>query len=114
MHQPVVPTHGQYKMEIYTVQNRGRAVCQFSFSKSGHRQHQIHGKLSDAHREAKVVLGRLAVNTKTPNENSPLDRETGGVLPEHIVTFQSIAACSELHPGPNRSVLGTPNGNFLP
>jgi len=64
MSQPIVLTNGQHEIKIYTVQNSGRAVFQLSFHEGGHRQRQTFGKLSDARREAKVVLGRLEVNTR--------------------------------------------------
>lgn len=76
MSQPIVLTSGQHEIKIYTVQNRGRAVFQLSFYVGGHRQRQTYGKLSDARRWAKVVLGHLAVNTHEADALSTADMES--------------------------------------
>ena len=84
MSQPIVLTNGQHEIKIYTVQNRGRAVFQLSFYEGGHRQRQTYGKLSDARREAKDVLGRLAVNTHEADALSKADHGRHGEAPSVI------------------------------
>src|SRR5882762_3819449 len=76
MSQPIVLTNGQHEIKIYTVQNRGRPVFQLSYYEGGHRERKTFGKLSVARREAKLVLGRLAVNGHDAAELSTADMES--------------------------------------
>lgn len=62
MNQPIILSNGQHEIKIYTVQNRGRAVFQLSYYEGGKRERQTFAKVSDARREGKLVLGRLAMN----------------------------------------------------
>lgn len=97
MSQPIVLTNGQHEIKIYTVQNRGRAVFQLSYYEGGHRQRRTYGKLSDARREAKVVLGRLAVNTHEAEELSTADMESYVIARKHIAsTGLPLHVCAEL------------------
>src|SRR5476649_903175 len=86
MSQPIVITNGKHDIKIYTVQNRGRSVFQLSFYEGGHRERKTFGKLSVARREAKLVLGRLAVNGHDAAELSTADMES------YVVAKKSIAA----------------------
>lgn len=56
MNQPIVLTNGQHEVKIYTVQNRGRSVFQLSYYEGGKRERQTYAKVSDAKKEAKLVL----------------------------------------------------------
>lgn len=97
MNQPIVLTNGQHEVKIYTVQNRGRSVYQLSYYEGGHRQRQTCGKLSVARREAKVVLGRLAVNTHEAEELSTADMESYVIARKHITpTGLPLHVCTEL------------------
>jgi len=97
MSQPIVLTNGTHEIKIYTVQNRGRAVFQLSFYEGGHRQRQTCGRLSDARREAKVVLGRLAINTHEADELSTADMESYVIARKHIAgTGLPLHVCAEL------------------
>ena len=96
MSQPIVLTNGQHEIKIYTVQNRGRAVYQLSFYEGGHRQRKMFGKLAVARREAKLVLGRLAVNGHDVAELSTADMESYVVARKHIVaTGLPLHVCAE-------------------
>ena len=97
MSQPIVLTNGQHEIKIYPVQNRGRSVFQLSYYEGGHRQRQTCGKLADARREAKVVLGRLAVNTHEADELSTADMESYVIARKHITaTGLPLHVCAEL------------------
>jgi hypothetical protein len=97
MSQPIVHTNGQHEIKIYTVKNRGRAVFQLSYYEGGHRQRRTYGKLSDARREAKVVLGRLAVNTHEAEELSTAAMESYVIALKHIAsTGLPLHVCAEL------------------
>lgn len=97
MSQPIVLTNGQHEIKIYTVQNRGRSVFQLSYYEGGHRRRQTCGKVSDARREAKVVLGRLAMTTHEAEELSTADMESYVVARKHIAaTSLPLHVCAEL------------------
>jgi len=109
MSQPIVLTNGQHEIKIYTVQNRGRAVFQLSFYEGGHRQRQTYGKLSDARREAKVVLGRLAVNTHEADALSTADMESYVIARKHVMpTGVPLHVCAELFAQAHAKLGGRP------
>ena len=94
--QPIVLTNGQHEIKIYTVQNRGRSVFQLSYYEGGHRERKTFGKLSVARREAKLVLGRLAVNGHDAAELSTADMESYVVAKKHIEsTGLPLHVCAE-------------------
>ena len=96
MKQPIVLTNGQHEIKIYTVQNRGRSVFQLSYYEGGHRERKTFGKLSVARREAKLVLGRLAVNGHDAAELSTADMESYVVAKKYIVaTGLPLHVCAE-------------------
>jgi hypothetical protein len=59
MRKPIIVSNGTHEIQIYTVVNRGRPVCQLSFYEAGKRQRKTCGDVPQAHREAKAILGRL-------------------------------------------------------
>jgi integrase len=96
MSQPIVLTNGQHEIKIYTVQNRGRPVFQLSYYEGGHRERKTFGKLSVARREAKLVLGRLAVNGHDAAELSTADMESYVVAKKFIEpTGLPLHLCAE-------------------
>lgn len=96
MSQPIVLTNGQHEIKIYTVLNRGRQVFQLSYYEGGHRERKTFGKLSVAKREAKLVLGRLAVNGHASEELSTADMESYVVAKKHIeATGLPLHVCAE-------------------
>lgn len=96
MSQPIVLTNGQHEIKIYSVQNRGREVFQLSYYEGGHRERKTFGKLSVAKREAKLVLGRLAVNGHAAEELSIADMESYVVAKKHIEpTGLPLHVCAE-------------------
>jgi integrase len=107
MSQPIVLTNGQHEIKIYTVQNRGRAVYQLSFYEGGHRQRKTFGKLSVARREAKLVLGRLAVNGHDAAELSTADMESYVVARKHIeTTGLPLHVCAENYAQAHAKLVG--------
>ena len=96
MSQPIVLTNGNQEIKIYTVQNRGRPVFQLSYYEGGHRERKTFGKLSVARREAKLVLGRLAVNGHDAAELSTADMESYVVAKKCIApTGLPLHVCAE-------------------
>jgi len=96
MSQPIVLTNGQHEIKIYTVQNRNRSAYQLSYYEGGHRQRKTFGKLAVARREAKLVLGRLAVNGHDAAELSTADMESYVVAKKHIeATGLPLHVCAE-------------------
>ena len=96
MNQPIVLTNGQHEIKIYTVQNHGRPVFQLSYYEGGHRERKTFGKLSVARREAKLVLGRLAVNGHDAAELSTADMESYVVAKKHVAqTGLPLHVCAE-------------------
>jgi integrase len=97
MNQPIILTNGQHEIKIYTVQNRGRAVFQLSYYEGGKRERQTFAKVSDARREAKLVLGRLALNVHDVAELSSADMESYVVARKHVEpTGLPLHVCAEL------------------
>jgi len=97
MSHPIVLTNGQHEVKIYTVQNRGRSVFQISYYEGGHRQRLTCGKLPNARREAKVVLGRLTVNMHEADELSTADMESYVIARKHIAaTGLPLHVCAEV------------------
>ena len=95
--QPIVLTNGQHEIKIYTVLNRGRSVYQLSYYEGGHRERKTFGKLSVARREAKLVLGRLAVNGHDATELTTADMECYVVGKKHIAaTGLPLHVCAEI------------------
>lgn len=95
--QPIVLTNGQHEIKIYTVQNRGRSVYQLSYYEGGHRERKTFGKLAVARREAKLVLGRLAVNGHDAAELSTADMESYVVGKKHVAaTGLPLHVCAEI------------------
>ncbi len=98
MNQPIILTNGQHEIKIYTVQNRGRAVFQLSYYEGGKRQRQTFAKVSDARREGKLVLGRLAMNSHDVAELSTADMESYVVARKHAQpTGLPLHVCAELY-----------------
>lgn len=96
MSQPIVLTNGQHEIKIYSVQNRGREVFQLSYYEGGHRERKTFSKVSVAKREAKLVLGRLAVNGHDAAELSTADMESYVVAKKHIEgTGLPLHVCAE-------------------
>jgi len=94
--QPIILTNGEHEIKIYAVQNRGRSVYQLSYYEGGHRERKTFGKLSVARREAKLVLGRLAVNGHDAAELSTADMESYVVGKKHIEsTGLPLHVCAE-------------------
>jgi len=109
MSQPIVLTNGQHEIRIYTVQNRGRAVFQLSYYEGGHRRRRTYGKLSDARREARVVLGRLAVNTHEAEELSTADMESYVIARKHLAASGlPLHVCAELFAQAHAKLGGRP------
>ena len=97
MRKPIVLTNGQHEIKIYTVQNRGRSVFQLSYHEGGKRERQTFAKLPDARQEAKVILGRLAMNTHSVAELSIVDLESYAVARRHAdPTGLPVHVCTEL------------------
>ena len=96
MSQPIVLTNGQHEIKIYTVQNRGRSVFQLSYYEGGHRERKTFSKLSVARREAKLVLGRLAVNGHDAAELTTADMESYVVAKKYLEpTGLPLHVCAE-------------------
>jgi integrase len=109
MNAPIVLTNGQHEIKIYTVQNRGRPVYQLSYYEGGHRERKTFGKLSVARREAKLVLGRLAVNGHDAAELSTADMESYVVGKKHIAaTGLPLHVCAELFAKAHAKLAGRP------
>lgn len=98
MKQPIVLTNGQHEVKIYTVQNRGREVSQLSYYEGGKRERQTFAKVADARKEAKLVLGRLAMNRHDVAELSTADMESYVVARKHVEpTGLPLHVCAELY-----------------
>lgn len=117
MSQPTVITNGNNEIKIYTVQNRGRAVYQLSYYKGGHRERKTFSKLSVARREAKLVLGHLALNRHDMTALSTADMESYAIaqkliaptgLPLHVCAESFVKAHEKLS-GRNVSLLEVVN-----
>jgi integrase len=76
MSNAITVSNGQQEIKIYTVQNRGHAVYQLSYYQAAARQRRTFADLSDAKREAKVILGQLAVTTGQTERLSFSDMES--------------------------------------
>lgn len=97
MKQPIVLTNGQHEVKIYTVQNRGREVFQLSYYEGGKRERQTFAKVSDARKEGKLVLGRLAMNRHDVAELSTAAMESYVVARKHVEpTGLPLHVCAEL------------------
>jgi integrase len=97
MNQPIVLTNGQHEVKIYTVQNRGREVFQLSYYEGGKRERQTFAKVSDARKEGKLALGRLAMNQHDVAELSTADMESYVVARKHVEpTGLPLHVCAEL------------------
>ena len=95
--QPIIVTNGQHEIKIYTVQNRGRSVYQLSYYEGGHRERKTFCKLPIARREAKLVLGRLAVNGHDAEELSTADMESYVIGKKHVAaTGLPLHVCAEI------------------
>lgn len=96
MSQPIVLTNGNHEIKIYTVQNRGRPMFQLSYYEGGHRVRKTFSKLPVARREAKLALGRLAVNGHDAAELSTADMESYVVAKRYITpTGLPLHVCAE-------------------
>jgi integrase len=96
MNQPIVLTNGQHEIKIYTVQNRGRSVFQLSYYEAGKRERQTFAKVSDAKKEGKLVLSRLAMNRHDVAELSSADMESYVVARKHVEpTGLPLHVCAE-------------------
>jgi len=96
MAQPIILTNGSHEIKIYTVQNRGRSIYQLSYYEGARRERKTFAKLAVARREAKIVLGRLAVNSHDAAELSTADMESYVVAKKHIEsTGLPLHVCAE-------------------
>lgn len=94
---PIVLTNGSQEVKIYTVKNRDRFVFQLSYQDAGHRERKTFAKMADARREAKTVLGQLALTVKGAEALSATDMESYVVAKQHIDrTGLPLHVCAEL------------------
>jgi len=96
MSKPIEIANGSHEIKIYTVQNRDRVMYQLSYYEGGKRERKTFGKLADARREAKLILGRLAINAQGVAEVSTSDMESYVVAKKHVEsTGLPLHVCAE-------------------
>src|SRR5687767_11657482 len=84
MSKPIIIINGSQEIKIYTVVNRGRQVFRISFYEAGKRVRKTCGDMPQARREAKAILGCLALTSREVDELSLADMESYAVARKYI------------------------------
>ena len=109
MSKPIIISNGSQEIKIYTVVNRGRQVFQISFYEAGKRERKTCGDMAQARREAKAILGRLALTSREVDELSLADMESYAVARKHIQpTGMPLHECAETFAKAHAVLAGTP------
>ncbi|MDR1281328.1 MAG: site-specific integrase [Opitutaceae bacterium] len=94
---PIVIANGSHEVKIYTVRNRGRSLFQLSWHQGGTRQRKTFARMSDARREAKLILGKLTLDAHDAAELSTADMESYLIARKHIEpTGLPLHVCAEM------------------
>jgi integrase len=109
VNKPTIISNGTHEIKIYTVLNRGRQVFQLSFYEAGKRQRKTCGEMPQARREAKAILGRLALTSREVDQLSLAELESYAIARRHAdKTGLPLHVCAEMFAQAHEALAGTP------